>query len=52
MTLLDEGLTAKGKPLMHHLMQTDHYKALLFTLDAAGKKQSISPELINKLPLM
>ena len=47
--LLDEGITAKGKPLMHHLMQTDHYKALLFTLDAADKKQSMSPELIKQI---
>jgi Fic family protein len=47
--LLDEGITAKGKPLMHHLMQTDHYKSLLFTLDAADKKQTMSPELIKQI---
>ncbi len=47
--LLDEGLTAKGKPLMHHLMQTDHYKALLFTLDAANKKKLLTPHIIKQL---
>ncbi len=47
--LLDEGLTAKGKPLMHHLMQTDHYKALLFTLDAANNKKSLTPDIIKQM---
>jgi len=49
MVLLDEGLTAKGKPLMHHLMQTDHYKALLFTLDAAHNKKAITSDLIKQI---
>lgn len=49
MVLLEEGLTAKGKPLMHHLMQTDHYKALLFTLDAANKRQVLTPERIKQI---
>ena len=26
--LLSEGITAKGKPLEHHLMVQDHFKAL------------------------
>ncbi len=31
--LLEHGLTPKGKPLVHTLMQKDHYEALLFTLN-------------------
>ena len=49
MALLGEGLTAKGKPLVHHLMQTDHYKALLFTLDAASKKKTLTPDLLKQM---
>jgi Fic family protein len=38
--LLDEGLTAKGKPFEHHQMQRDHYKALLFVLKSAEEKRT------------
>lgn len=48
MVLLSEGLTPKGKPLVHTLMQKDHYEALLFTLQNA-KKVSYEPEFIQKI---
>lgn len=47
--LLDDNITAKGKPLEHHNMQKDHYKALLFVLDAAKNKIPLNPELIKKI---
>ncbi len=34
--LLEKGLTPKGKPLVHTLMQKDHYEALLFTLEKSS----------------
>lgn len=39
--LLEEGLTPKGKPLLHSLMVTDHYKALLFVLEEVKKVNSL-----------
>jgi Fic family protein len=47
--LLDEGITAKGKPLLHHQMQKDHYDALLFVLDAAGKKVQFTPDFLKQI---
>ena len=47
--LLDEGLTPKGKPIEHSLMVKDHYAALLFVLDAAKKKKSLSVEFIQEI---
>jgi Fic family protein len=47
--LLEEDITAKGKPLVHHHMQKDHYKALLFILDAAEKKVKIDIEFLSKI---
>jgi len=47
--LLDENLTAKGKPLEHHNMQKDHYKALLFVLASAKTKKSISVAFIKEI---
>jgi Fic family protein len=44
--LLDEDISAKGKPLAHHHMQKDHYKALLFVLDAAEKKVKIDIDFL------
>jgi Fic family protein len=35
--LLEDDLTPKGKPLVHTLMQKDHYNALLFALDNINK---------------
>ncbi len=45
--LLSEGLTPKGKPLVHSLMQKDHYQALIYTLSQA-KKIPYMPDFIQK----
>jgi Fic family protein len=35
--LLDDGLTASGKPLEHHLMVKDNYNAMKYALEEADK---------------
>lgn len=40
--LLDEGVTPKGKPLLHSLMVQDHYNALLFIINAKTENKIIS----------
>ena len=47
--LLDEGITPKGKPLIHSLMVKDHYDALKFVLDSATAKQPITVEFIQQI---
>lgn len=47
--LLDESITAKGKPLEHHNMQRDNYKALLFVLNAASNKTPFDSAFIKKV---
>jgi Fic family protein len=47
--LLDEGLTPKGKPMLHSQMVSDHHKGLLFVLDEVNKKTPITPEFIKKI---
>ena len=47
--LLDEGVTPKGKPLLHSLMVKDHYDALRYTLDEAEKKSSVTTQLIQQI---
>jgi Fic family protein len=47
--LLDDDIAAKGKPLEHHHMQKDHYKALLFVLDTAKKRKPITPQLLKDI---
>jgi len=47
--LLDEGLTPKGKPILHSLMVQDHYQALLFVLDAAHSKTTLTSSLIQTI---
>lgn len=47
--LLEEGLTPKGKPLIHSLMVQDHYNALLFMLEAAKKSQPITETFIKQI---
>jgi len=47
--LLDENITAKGKPIAHHNMQLDHYNALLFVVDKAHEKRLITPAFIKQL---
>jgi Fic family protein len=44
--LLEEGITAKGKPLDQQLMVQDHYNALKDVLELAQKKQTITPDLL------
>jgi Fic family protein len=46
--LLEEGLTPKGKPLVHTLMQKDHYEALLFTLEKSNQLH-VTPSLIQEI---
>ncbi|MBN1951778.1 MAG: hypothetical protein JW801_11295 [Bacteroidales bacterium] len=47
--LLSEGITAKGKPVEHHHMNQDHFKALEYTLLAAKEEQKITIDLIQKI---
>lgn len=47
--LLDDGITAKGKPMVHHLMQKDHYNALLFVKNAAKEKRPLTTELLREI---
>ena len=47
--LLDEGLTAKGKPLIHHLMNEDLRNAYNYAFEVAMKKAPVTPELLNEL---
>ena len=47
--LLDEGVTPKGKPLMHSLMVMDHYNALLFIIKCAKENKPIAPEFIQQI---
>lgn len=50
--LLSDGITPKGKPLAHSLMEKDHYAALLFTLQLAKEKRPLTIvdiQLINSL---
>jgi Fic family protein len=47
--LLQEGITAKGKPLEQHLMVEDHFNALKTVLDLASKKQKLTPDLLCRI---
>ncbi len=47
--LLDEGITPKGKPLLHSLMVQDHYKALLFIINAQKENEPITSEFIQQI---
>lgn len=47
--LLDEGITPKGKPLLHSLMVTDHQGALVFTLEEAKRNKPLTVELIQQM---
>ncbi len=46
--LLDEGITPKGKPLIHSLMVKDYYGALKFVLESANAKNLITVEFIQQ----
>ncbi len=47
--LITEGITAKGKPMSHHQMVSDHYNALLFCLNEAKEKIKITPSLLKQI---
>ena len=47
--LINDGLTPKGKPLVHTLMVQDHYRALKATLEYAQQKRPVTVSLIQEL---
>src|SRR5690606_24552477 len=47
--LINDGLTPKGKPLVHTLMVQDHYRALKTALEYAREKRSVTVNLIQEL---
>ncbi|AFK05699.1 filamentation induced by cAMP protein Fic (plasmid) [Emticicia oligotrophica DSM 17448] len=46
---LEKGLTAKGKPLEHHLMVKDHFESLGFIIESAKAKQKIDTKFIQNI---
>jgi Fic family protein len=47
--LFDEGITAKGKPLIYHLMNQDLKKAYEFALAEAKQKTPLTPNLLQTI---
>lgn len=47
--LFDEGVTAKGKPLVHHLMNEDLKKAYELTKEESKHNTAITPAFLQKL---
>lgn len=47
--LFDEGSTAKGKPLVHHLMNEDLKKAYELAIEKAKRKEPINSAFLQKL---
>ncbi|WP_285008966.1 Fic family protein [Pedobacter faecalis] len=47
--LLEDGLTPNNKALHDTLMATDHYAALLFTLQEARKKRTVSLDFLKEI---
>ena len=47
--LFDEGVTAKGKPLVHHLMNEDLKKAYELTKEESKYNTAITPAFLQKL---
>jgi len=47
--LLENDITAKGKPLTDHLMVKDHFSAFMFIKEMAKKKQKISIDIIKQV---
>ncbi len=47
--LLDEGITPKGKPLIHSLMVKDHFDALKFVIKSAKENKEITPQFIQQI---
>jgi Fic family protein len=48
-TLLEKGISIGGKPIEHQNMVLDHYAALVFVLDQAKKKRSITVSFIKEI---
>lgn len=47
--LFDEGLTAKGKPLVEHLMNEDLKNAYVFSMGEAKRKRAIDTDFLQNL---
>jgi Fic family protein len=47
--LFDDGITAKGKPLVHHLMNTDLKNSYEFAISKANEKTTISVSFLKEL---
>ena len=47
--LLENDITAKGKPLSDHLMVKDHFEAFIYIKDEAKKKRKLSIEFIKEI---
>ncbi len=47
--LLDEGLTAKGKPMVHHLMNEDLRNAYELAKEEAKHNSPVTPELLRRM---
>ena len=47
--LFDDGITAKGKPIEHHLMNQDLKDAYYFAMQEADKKAPITADFLKKL---
>jgi Fic family protein len=47
--LFEEGLTAKGKPLIHHLMNEDLRNAYFFSIEKAKERQKITSDFLKEL---
>jgi Fic family protein len=46
--LIDEDITAKGKPFLHHQMVKDNFNAISYAMEMADKKVLLTPELLRK----
>ncbi len=47
--LLENNITAKGKPLTDHLMVKDHFEAFLFIKNQAANKRKISIDFLKEI---
>jgi Fic family protein len=48
-TLLEKGISVGGKPIEHQNMVLDHYDALVFVLEEAKKKRTITVSFIQEI---
>ncbi len=47
--LIENNITAKGKPLTDHLMVKDHFDAFLFIKNQAAKKRKLSIDFLKEV---